>query len=79
MREFQRVGAGDAVREAGECCERLASVLDQSTEEAEQLGDLQLREHLVAAKAAADRARELIEKVAELVGAARPDTRQASH
>jgi len=79
MREFQRVGAEDVVREAGECCERIASVLDQTTGEAERLGDAELIERLVAAKAAADRARELIEKVAELIEADRPGARQASN
>lgn len=79
MREFEGVDADDAVREASECCERIASVLDETTHEAEQLGDAELLKRLTAAKAATDRARELIGKLAGLIEANQSNARQASN
>lgn len=79
MREFERVDAKDAVREASECCERIASAIEETTHEAEQLDDPQLVNRLAAAKAAADRARVLIAKLAGLIEADQPNVRQASN
>jgi hypothetical protein len=64
MCEFESVDANDALREARDCCERIASVLDESSSEAEQLGDREMLDRLKAAKAAARRAQELIDKLA---------------
>lgn len=79
MREFKRVDAEDAVREASECCERIATVLDETSNEAEQLGDPELLKRLAAAKAAAGRARELIAKLAGLIETDRSRKRHASN
>jgi hypothetical protein len=79
MREFERVDAEDAVREASECCERIASVIDETTHEAELLGDPELLKRLAAARAAAGRARELIGKLAGLIEAGQSNRRQASN
>jgi hypothetical protein len=68
--------ARDALREARDCCERIASVLDHTHGEAEQIGDQELLERLAAAKAAASRAGELIDKLAVLLDREQPNSRQ---
>ena len=67
MYDDNMLDAHDTLREARECCERIASVLDDTSSEAEQLGDGELLEQLTAARAAAARAGDLIEKLATLL------------
>ncbi|HYX46895.1 MAG TPA: hypothetical protein VE820_08760 [Sphingomicrobium sp.] len=69
MSELEKIDARDALREARQCCERLASVLDESAGEAEQFGDLEMMTRLASAKAAADRARMLIARLALIIEA----------
>lgn len=67
MYDNNMLDAHDALREARECCERIASALDDTSSEAEEIGDRELLKRLTAAKAAASRAGELIEKLAGLL------------
>jgi hypothetical protein len=69
MCEFEKVDARDALREARQCCEQLASVLDESASEAEHIGDRDMVARLAAAKEAADRARKLIARLAMIIEA----------
>jgi hypothetical protein len=67
MNDDKTLDAHGTLREARECCKRIASVLNDTSSEAEQIGDDELVERLAAAKAAASRAGELIEKLAVLL------------
>jgi len=76
MYDDNMLDAHGALREARECCERIALVLDDTSSEAEQIGDRELLKRLTAAKAAASRAGELIEKLAVLLESEQPRRRQ---
>jgi hypothetical protein len=76
MYDDNMLDARGALREARECCERITLVLDDTSSEAEQIGDRELLKRLTAAKAAASRAGELIEKLAILLENEQPRTRQ---
>lgn len=78
MCEFEKVDARDALREARRCCDQLASVLEESASEAEQIGDQDMIERLGAARAAADRARKLIARLAMIIEAEESTTPQSS-
>ena len=78
MCEFEQVDARDALREARQCCEQLASVLDESASEAEQIGDREMIDRLAKAKAAADRAGKLIARLAMIIEAEESAARQSS-
>ena len=78
MCEFEQVDAHDALREARQCCEQLASVLEESASEAEQIGDRDLIVRLAAAKAAAERANKLIVRLAMILEAEESAARQTS-
>ena len=67
MNDDNMLDAHGTLREARECCKRIASVLDDTSSEAEQIGDGELVERLAAARAAASRAGELIERLALLL------------
>ncbi len=69
MGEFEQIDAHEALREAGECCARIAAVLQETSGEAEQLGDRDMIVRLAAAKAAADRAQDLINRLAGILEA----------
>jgi hypothetical protein len=69
MYESEKVDAHDALREARECCDRITSVLDETSSEAEQLGDRDMLDRLAAAKLAATRAHELLDKLANVLRA----------
>lgn len=78
MCEFEKVDARDALREARQCCEQLASVLEESASEAQQIGDQDMIERLGAATAAADRARKLIARLAMIIEAEESNAAQSS-
>jgi len=67
MCEVEKVDAHDAVHEARDCCDRIASVLAATIVEAERLDDQDMLDRLAVAKAAADHARELIGRLAEML------------
>ncbi|HEY7006378.1 MAG TPA: hypothetical protein VH392_07820 [Sphingomicrobium sp.] len=67
MREFEQIDAHEALRQAQECCARIAAVLEETSGEAEQLGDRDMIVRLAAAKAAADRAQDLIARLAGIL------------
>lgn len=69
MCEFEQVDVRDALREARQCCEQLASVLEESASEAEQIGDRDMVTRLAAASEAAERARKLIARLAMIIEA----------
>jgi hypothetical protein len=74
MCELEQIDAHQALREAQECCARIALVLEETSSEAEQLGDRDMIVRLAAAKAAADRARDLITRLAGILEAEQPTT-----
>jgi hypothetical protein len=78
MCEFENIDARDALREARRCCEQLASVLDESAGEAEQIGDQDMISRLATAKAAADRAKKLIARLAMIMEAEDSAAKQSS-
>ena len=67
MYDHNLLDAHDTLREARDCCARIASMLDDTSSEAEEIGDRELLKRLSAAKAAASRAGVLIEKLAALL------------
>jgi hypothetical protein len=67
MCEFEKLDGNDAVYEARECCDRIATVLQESIGKAEQLGDREMIDRLTAAKAAADRGIALLGKLKEIL------------
>jgi len=75
MYDNNMLDAHDVLREARDCCERISSALDHTHSEAEQIGDQELLERLAAAKAAASRAGELIDKLAALLEREQSDSR----
>ncbi|HLO21645.1 MAG TPA: hypothetical protein VK192_14275 [Sphingomicrobium sp.] len=76
MYDNNMLGAQDALREARACCERIGSALDETSSEAEQIGDRELLKRLTAARAAASRAGELIERLAALLENEQSNTTQ---
>jgi hypothetical protein len=76
MYDNNMVDAHDALREARDCCERISSVLDHTHGEAEQIGDDELVERITAARAAASRASELIDRLAVLLDRDQSNSRQ---
>jgi hypothetical protein len=76
MYDNNMLDAHDALREARDCCDRIASVLNHSHSEAEQIGDPELLERLTAAKAAASRAGELIDKLVVIIEREQSNNRQ---
>lgn len=73
MRDRELVDPLGAVREAEECCGRIASVLEDAIGEAKRLGDEEMLARLVAAKAAADRGIDLIGKLSRVLADEQPD------
>jgi hypothetical protein len=71
MVESREIDADDAAREARECCDGIAALLERTRERAEQIGDREMLERLAIAAAAAERARELILRLGLVVQSAR--------
>jgi hypothetical protein len=69
MSRQEDADAIQAAREASECCDRIATALEQAIVDAEQLGDVDMLDRLAAAKAAADRASELIRRIGDMIDA----------
>ena len=69
MMQHQGDDAREALSEALECCHRIISALDVSSGKAEKIGDLDMVGRLVAARAAADRAFELIGRLSAIADA----------
>lgn len=59
MDRIAEVDGQDAVSEVRACFDRIAAILIDTAEKAERINDAEMLERLTAAKAAADRGREL--------------------
>lgn len=68
MSQSENVDAQDALSRARECCERIVSVLDVSSGDLENVGNLHMLSRLHSARAAAGRACELIGLLSAMVG-----------
>lgn len=69
MCHCEKADVQDALCEVHECCDRIASVLNEFSDDAEQLGDAEMLERFRAARAAADRACELVRRLAVIIEA----------
>ncbi|HVU30281.1 MAG TPA: hypothetical protein VHE36_07775 [Sphingomicrobium sp.] len=72
MCAFERVSPEESIREAQACCDRIAALLSATSDTAEKMGDLKMVADLAAARAAANRAMELIARLGAVLGEGDP-------
>ena len=78
MSEFEKIDARGAIVEIRNCCDRIASALDESAGEAEQLGDREMLDRLIAAKEAAHRACDLVARLEQVLQTEEATSAQSS-